>query len=348
MKKSRNILALLCVFLLAAVMLAACGGNDDDEAGNTAPVAYAGTDQSVLTGSLVTLSGDGDDAEGDSLTYSWSFSSRPGSSVSTLWNPTTVSPAFTADVAGIYVIGLVVDDGEDSSPADTVAITATDPAFTADAYAWAATTGDFVEVDLTTGALTTVQSYGSTGFMAGADFVDGRYLAVDYNDGTLYEYFADQPRTSLGIITGYSSSATGLAYDQTADVLFLCSSDGGSSYLYTIDPDDYSANLVGDISSPLIIGIAFDSTGQLYGIDLVNDNLVTINKGTGTASVIGSLGVDLNYAQDIAFDRDNATLYGTLYETSSAGGLYTINTTTGAANLVGAFEYELDGLAIPY
>lgn len=301
------------------------------------------------TGSLVSLDGGGSsDADGDALTYSWSFSSRPGSSVSTLWNPTTESPAFTADVAGTYVVSLVVEDGLDSSPADTVAITATNPAFTADAYAWAATTGDFVEVDLSTGTLTTVQSYGITGFMAGADFVDGRYLAVDYSDGTLYEYFLGQARASLGTITGYSSTPTGLAYGQTADVLYFSSADGMNSYLYTIDPDDYSANLVGTVGSPLIIGIAFDSAGQLYGVDIGSDILVTIDKGTGADASVGSLGIDINYAQDIAFDRATDTLYGTLYEASGAGGLYTINTTTGAASLVGVFDYEVDGFAVLY
>ncbi len=61
--------------------------------------------------------------------------------------------------------------------------------------------------------------------------------------------------------------------------------------------------------------------------------------------MIGSLGVDINYAQDIAFDRTNNILYGTLY--TSSGGMYTINTTTGVATLIASIEAEVDGLAIP-
>ena len=53
------------------------------------------------------------------------------------------------------------------------------------------------------------------------------------------------------------------------------------------------------------------NSGELYGITL-SDELVKINKETGAGTVVGPL-VDLNYAQDIAFDRDFDILYGTLY-----------------------------------
>jgi len=45
---------------------------------NSAPVANAGPDQNVATASLVTLNGSGSsDADGDTLTYAWSFTSVP-------------------------------------------------------------------------------------------------------------------------------------------------------------------------------------------------------------------------------------------------------------------------------
>ena len=92
---------------------------------NIAPVANAGVAQSVVTGSTVTLNGTAsNDANGDSLTYSWSFVSKPAGSNASLSSATAASPTFTAGTAGSYVLRLVVNDGSLNSTASTVTITA--------------------------------------------------------------------------------------------------------------------------------------------------------------------------------------------------------------------------------
>ncbi len=99
------------------------------ENGNCAPVAQAGANQPVTTGTVVTLNGSASsDVNGTPVTYSWSFSSTPPGSAATLSDPTSAQPSFTADVAGTYIISLVVSDGSAQSEADTVTITATAPA----------------------------------------------------------------------------------------------------------------------------------------------------------------------------------------------------------------------------
>lgn len=50
--------------------------------------------------------------------------SRPSGSTATLSSPTIVNPTFTPDVAGTYVLSLIVDDGSLKSVADSVTITA--------------------------------------------------------------------------------------------------------------------------------------------------------------------------------------------------------------------------------
>jgi hypothetical protein len=116
------------VCVVVAVGLLACGGGGGGGTGsntNTAPVANAGPDQNVSTGSVVTLNGSGSsDANSDPLTYSWSFTSKPASSTATLSSVTAVNPTFTADKDGAYVLSLVVNDGTVNSAADTVTITA--------------------------------------------------------------------------------------------------------------------------------------------------------------------------------------------------------------------------------
>ena len=95
---------------------------------NAAPVANAGTAQSVVTGTLVTLDGSGSsDANGDLLTYSWAFTSKPAGSSAILSSATVAKPTFTPDIAGAYVLNLVVNDGTVNSAAATVTITAAYP-----------------------------------------------------------------------------------------------------------------------------------------------------------------------------------------------------------------------------
>ncbi len=93
---------------------------------NSAPVANAGTDQTVFTQALVSLDGGGStDADGDALTFSWEFDSRPAGSGATLSGAATANPTFTPDVPGNYVIRLTVADAfPDSTGTDSVTVTA--------------------------------------------------------------------------------------------------------------------------------------------------------------------------------------------------------------------------------
>ncbi len=79
---------------------------------NVQPVANAGTSQSVHVGETVTLNGSGSsDANGDLLTFKWAITSFPQGSVATITNSTAMITSFIPDVAGTYVIQLVVNDG---------------------------------------------------------------------------------------------------------------------------------------------------------------------------------------------------------------------------------------------
>ena len=80
---------------------------------NVAPVANGGNDQTVPEESTVTLDGAGSsDADGDALTYSWAFTSKPSDSTAILSDATAVNPTFTADEEGTYVVSLIVNDGK--------------------------------------------------------------------------------------------------------------------------------------------------------------------------------------------------------------------------------------------
>ena len=94
--------------------------------GNTAPVANAGPDQTVQVGVTVTLNGSGSsDVDGNLLTYQWAFVTVPTGSTAKLSSPTIVMPTFVADLAGAYVVRLLVNDGKVNSTPATVMITTT-------------------------------------------------------------------------------------------------------------------------------------------------------------------------------------------------------------------------------
>lgn len=95
------------------------------EALNAAPVANAGPSQTVLIAATVTLTGAASsDANADKLTYKWVLTTRPTGSTASLSSTSVVSPTFIADVAGVFVASLIVNDGKLDSAVSTVPISA--------------------------------------------------------------------------------------------------------------------------------------------------------------------------------------------------------------------------------
>jgi hypothetical protein len=100
---------------------------------NAPPVADAGPDQTVSVGQLVQLGGSGStDADGDSLTYTWTLVSKPADSTAELDEPTSAQPTFVVDEPGSYEVQLVVHDGVEDGEPDTVVISTQNSAPAAD------------------------------------------------------------------------------------------------------------------------------------------------------------------------------------------------------------------------
>ncbi|MBN4063752.1 hypothetical protein JYT79_03120 [Cardiobacterium sp. AH-315-I02] len=93
---------------------------------NSAPVANAGADQTMLAG-IITLDGSGSsDVDGDALIYSWAVISRPAGRFNRFLSSTTAeNPMFTAEKTGDYVLQLIVNDGVLDSDPDTMSIIVT-------------------------------------------------------------------------------------------------------------------------------------------------------------------------------------------------------------------------------
>lgn len=90
---------------------------------NTRPSANAGPDQTVPTGTTVTLDGSGStDADGQPLTYRWSLVARPAGSAAALSNSNQPMPTVLIDRGGDYLFDLIVNDGQIDSLADRMRV----------------------------------------------------------------------------------------------------------------------------------------------------------------------------------------------------------------------------------
>ena len=153
------------------------------EADNSTPVANAGEDQFVEVGATVTLDGSGSqDANGDLLFYQWRIIEQPAGSLAALAGDTAVHSTFVAEAEGIYIIRLVVSDGELESAPVTVMVLAEVDNIRPSANAGA--DQNVIEGD-------TVRLDGSASHDPNGDFITYRWRFVSVPNGSAATFFDD-------------------------------------------------------------------------------------------------------------------------------------------------------------
>jgi len=233
--------------------------------------------------------------------------------------------------------------GDGNTTNDTLTRTVLVGDFTV-AFAWnalhdwgAGATGNGpINIALEIGAMSQIRNDNSD-FIAAADYVGNEIYGIRYSNEGPSPLVKIDPTT--GVVTnigGGVANITGFAYDITTETAYVMDVAGA---LGTIDLTTGVVTNIGG-SDEYVIGLACDANGNLFAISL-NDYLTSVDKTTGEHTRIGNLGVNIHNAQDICFDRDNNILYGALY--AGTGGIYTINTTTGAATLIAEVVDELTG-----
>lgn len=188
-------------------------------------------------------------------------------------------------------------------------------------------------------SLSAIRGYSGIRTITGADFLDddfSRLLALDGWTGELLSYapigsgFASEE--VLGAFDmSYDETLGGLKQDPTTGVIYMTSSNGQGSRLWRVDPVSLTKTLVGPIDqAPGIISMDFDDDGRLYGLDSVLDALVAIDKTSGAAALIGSLGISTGgMISSLAFDPGSQTWYLGAIVAGAFGQLYTVDPLTG-------------------
>jgi len=138
-------------------------------------------------------------------------------------------------------------------------------------------------------------------------------------------------------------SWTGMAIDPDGTI-YANATDINRSELYSINPVDGTATLIGEIdNSPGSIAIAINANGKMYGHDILNDSLISINKQTGVGTIIGPLGFNANFGQGMDFDYESGILYLAAFNQNTGPELRIADLTTGNTTNVGALAINQMG-----
>ena len=185
-------------------------------------------------------------------------------------------------------------------------------------------------------ASTLLGNAGATRYFVTGTFINGILIGVEFETNNLYLIDGNGNGYRYGAFTR-DIFITGIAYDSTTHVGYLSTLDT----LYKFD-NDLHTTLVGPMNNTYkgMISIAIDNNANMYGIDVGDNKLYSIDTTTGAASPIGNIGLDINYFQDIGTDPVTGNLYGTLFQYNttthvSIGGLYAIDKITGTATPIG-------------
>jgi hypothetical protein len=214
---------------------------------------------------------------------------------------------------------------------------------------------------LTPGAVNVVAQTESSMWVGGA-FVNGDFSKFYVLGGTAFVPLPNGntlaridtttgARTIIGTADDNGYGWNGMAWDSTTGKLFAVSGCGTNSKLVTLDISSGAVTPVGSLPNEFCtVAIAIDGNGDMYGLDLAAQGLFAIDKTSGADALIGSVGFNANFAQDMAFDQSTGILYLAGFDADSmTGGMYTVDVTTGLATLIGpqgASSGEIDAMGI--
>lgn len=207
------------------------------------------------------------------------------------------------------------------------------------AYAQDGIMSQFVSVPIPAGTPFTVIATLATLSYGGA-FANGIYYITTGSANQLGTVnITTGVETIIGTISGVASGyvSTGLAYKQPSGPMYLGATNISASNLYTVTlTSPVTATLINSITNdPGLIAMSINCAGDLYSVDIVNDDLIKINTATGAGTIIGALGFDANYAQGAAFELSTGNYYLAAYNnTLGTAQLRQANLTTGATTLL--------------
>jgi hypothetical protein len=169
-----------------------------------------------------------------------------------------------------------------------------------------------------------------------------RLDSLSLTDGSILGSVGVEGLDADAVVTGLTVGPNNLAH--------LTSFGGTTSKLYTIDLTTGVTALVGIMtSSGFVVDIAASPGGDLVVHNATSDTFHVVNPTTGALTLIGSHGIDANFAQGMDFDPTSGLLFAPVYSGEGVNTYGTVSifdgTITPIAGLLSG-EYEI-AIAVP-
>jgi len=179
-----------------------------------------------------------------------------------------------------------------------------------------------------------------------------------YRNGIIYTWNQSAPYQlySVDTVTGFhtlvfnmtgvpQANFTGMCWDGTT--VYGLSTSITASQIFTVNMTTGVCTPIGTPQATCAGGIMLlGRIGAQYSLfvpDIVADNLYKFNKTTGVATLIGPLGININFGQDGSVDPNDNTMYAAFYTTESQ--LRRVDTTGGVSPVLCTYTGQVTGLA---
>ena len=270
---------------------------------NSMPIADAGNNQNVTVGSLVTLDGtNSSDVDGDQVTYNWTIIMTPQGSLASLSDSASANPTFTADIKGIYVVSLIVNDGTVKSDPDSVTITVAITITTVDSGRFV---GENPSIAIGADGFPVISYYDST---------NGDLIMAHCGDVTCTSNNTLTIVDSVGFVGENPSIAIGVD-DGLPVISYYDSTNGDLKVAHCGKPDCSSGNTLttvdstGSVGENSSIAIGADKLPVISYYDFTNGNLKVIHcgnvdcsSGNDLTTVVSNGSVGVNFSLAIGGD----------------------------------------------
>lgn len=135
----------------------------------------------------------------------------------------------------------------------------------------------------------------------------------------------------------YSGLPLSMTYDVKGEIAYALMHNEDASGFYWATMDEYGDfTKLADWADPdnTMVALACNKSGQIYGI-AEDGNLYTIDKQTGTPSLVGSTGQKPSYLQSAAYDYRSGKIVWAACLESQETKLFEVDPATGTAELIG-------------
>lgn len=252
-------------------------------------------------------------------------------------------PSYLPMGEGPYLATATITEGGGENEANNEIVISGLVSPLAEAYAINGINLSYNEVNLSSGEMVSVGEVGSFPWQMAEEF-DGNNIYRANHDASFGTVDPDGTFHQIGIMTGVPGYPSGLAYNWDTGVMYVVvqNEDTNYSHFCTLDMETYELTEIA-VSTSLIMGMDFANNGYLYAVSFQNE-LIKFDPITTEFSIVGPIGIDILYPQDVSFDVETGLLYtiasGNYF---SVFGTYDINTGEfeQIADMNGVYYYTL-------